>query len=356
MLKKISIIVGVPLVLVGVFLFDTVKDAGAFREIEPHFAGTCSVVEGVVGAEDITIDQSTGFSYISAHDRRAWGQDRTLGGAIYLYRPGSLSTPLVMPHTMDDTLFPHGISLWKNPNGPDRLFVVNHPTAVIDERQETISEVVIFDIVDGTLEHVRTVSTDLPYGLNDVVAIDQDQFYASIDRGSLTPTGRMLESYGRLKRGGIAYGDASGIRKIEGGLIFPNGLQLTPDGQTLFVAETTGERFLEYARDTQTNALTLISETEIDSGLDNLEWDADGNLWIGSHPRAIDFPAHGKDADARSPSQVLKVSFNEEGLEVEEVYLNDGNPLSGSSVGAPYSNGFLIGAVFEPFILDCTTP
>lgn len=210
--------------------------------------------------------------------------------------------------------------------------------------------------MDGTLEHVRTVSTDLPYGLNDVVAIDQDQFYASIDRGSLTPLGRTLEAYGRLKRGGVAYGDASGIRKIEGDLIFPNGIQLSPDGQTLFVAETTGERLLTYARDVDTNALTLISETEIDSGLDNLEWDEDGSLWIGSHPRAIDFPAHGKDATARSPSQVLKVSFDGESLEVEEVYLNDGNPLSGSSVGAPYSKGFLIGAVFEPFILDCAMP
>jgi len=38
---------------------------------------------------------------------------------------------------------------------------------------------------------------------------------------------------------------------------------------------------------------------------------------------------------------------------VEEIYLNDGNPMSGSSVGAAYKDRLLIGSVFEPFILDC---
>ncbi len=353
MLKKLSAVVGMILLLVSIFVVDTIVDAGALKNIKPHFAGTCTMVEGMVGAEDITVDQETGFAYISAHDRRSWGADQNHGGAIYIYRPGSLSAPLAMPHNMDSVLFPHGISLWKNPDGPDRLFVVSHPQVIVEGRKETTSQVVIFDIVDGALEYVRAVKTDLPYSLNDVAAIDADHFYASIDRGSLTPFGRRLEAYGRLKRGGIAYGDTFGIKKVEGGLIFPNGIQLSPDGRNLFVAETTGERLLTYARNPETNALILVSETEIDSGLDNLEWDEDGNLWIGAHPRAIDFPAHGADANARSPSQILKVSFEGEDIIVDEVYLNDGDPLSGSSVAAPHGDRFLIGAVYEPFIMDC---
>lgn len=351
--KKTSIAVGVPVLLLSVFLFDTIRDAGAFRDIKPHFDGTCSVVEGVVGAEDITIDQSSGFAYISAHDRRLWQQDRTVGGAIYLYRPSSLSAPLAMPHNMKGELFPHGISLWKNPDGPDRLFVINHPVALSDGQVRISSQVVIFDIIGGTLKHVRTLETRQPYSLNDVAAVDADSFYASIDRGSLTPLGRALESYGRLRRGGIAYGDATGIRKAVSGLIYPNGVQLSADGRTLYVAETTGERLLAYARDPETGALTLERETEIDSGLDNLEWDANGNLWVGAHPRAIDFPAHSGDAEARSPSQILKVGAVDGDLVVDEIYLNDGNPLSGSSVGALYKDRLLIGSVFEPFILDC---
>lgn len=356
MLKKILITVGVVVLLLGVFIFDTVKDAGYFREIEPHFAGTCSMVEGPVGAEDITIDSVTGTAYISAHNRRAKGDNRE-DGFIYTYAlegaeegQGALT---VMTHNFDGAFYPHGISLWKNPAGPDRLFVVNHPVIKIEDRDEILSEVVVFDVAGSTLRHVRTVKTDGLYSLNDVAAIDGDHFYASIDRGSVTPLGRMLESYGRLKRGGVAYGNTDIITKAAGNLIFPNGIQLSGDGKTLYVAETTGERLLAYERNAETNALSLIAETEIDSGLDNLEWDAEGNLWIGSHPRAIDFLPHGADAANRSPSQVLKVSWQRGELKVEEVYLNDGNPLSGSSVGAPYRNRLLIGAVFEPFFLDC---
>lgn len=353
MLKKILIGTSIVVLGFGVFIADTAIDAGALRDIEPHFGGTCEMINGAVGVEDITIDPSSGLAYLSAHDRRAWSKDRDHEGAIYLYRTGSLAKPLVMPHDMTTPFFPHGISLWKNPTGHDRLFVVNHPHEEKEDRTEILSQVEVFDIVDGSLQHVRTVTPEAPYSLNDVAALDGDRFYASIDRGSLTPTGRMLEAYGRLARGGIAFGDANGIRKAAGDLVYPNGIQVSPDGSTLYVAETTGERLLAFTIDKTTGTLTYQSETEIDSGLDNLEWDKHGDLWIGSHPRAIDFPAHGANAANRSASQVLRVRLDEEEPVVTEVYLNDGNPMSGSSVGAPYKDRLLIGAVFEPFILDC---
>jgi len=48
------------------------------------------------------------------------------------------------------------------------------------------------------------------------------------------------------------------------------------------------------------------------------------------------------------------VSEATSGFGVEEVYLNDGTQLSGSSVAAPVNGRMLIGSVFEPFILDCS--
>lgn len=353
-MRKILIGSGVVVLGLGAFVADTVIDAGILKDIEPHYHGHCDTVRGVVGAEDITIDPDSGFAYISSHDRRTWTETGRADGHIFRYRPGSLARPLPMPHDFKGPFHPHGIALWRDETGPDRLFVVNHPDVADGPLKGRLisSQVEIFDLDAGTLKHVRTVKTEAPYSLNDVVAIGPDSFYATIDKGSETRFGRMLEGYGRLARGGIAYGDKTGMRKLMDGLVYPNGIQW--DGVHLMVAETTGERLLAYKQGLEPTDLRLVAKTDIDSGLDNLEWDTDGNLWIGSHPRAIDFPAHAAESLNRSPSQVLKVTFDGSAFTVLEVYLNDGNPLSGSSVAAPYAQRLLIGSVFEPFMLDCS--
>ena len=86
--------------------------------------------------------------------------------------------------------------------------------------------------------------------------------------------------------------------------------------------------------------------------MDNIELDKEGNLWIGSHPKLLTFTRHAKNSDKFSPSQVFKVSLGDEN-QVEEVYLNDGGELSGSSVAATWENNLLIGPVLEDHFLHC---
>ena len=86
--------------------------------------------------------------------------------------------------------------------------------------------------------------------------------------------------------------------------------------------------------------------------MDNIELDKEGNLWIGSHPKLLTFTRHAKNSDIFSPSQVFKVSLGDEN-QVEEVYLNDGGELSGSSVAATWENNLLIGPVLEDHFLHC---
>ncbi|WP_170829184.1 MULTISPECIES: SMP-30/gluconolactonase/LRE family protein [Pseudoalteromonas] len=336
------------ILLPAIFIMYIVIDSGAFKTIEPHFSGSCKTVTGVVGAEDITIDATSGLAYISSHDRRNWSS----GGGIYMYQTGSYSKPILMPHDIDGTFYPHGISLWKNPNGLDRLFVVNHPPSATENKQRSDSEVIIFEIKENQLKHVKTLKTDSPFSLNDVAAANDSSFYATIDRGSLTRFGRMLEAYGRLAMGGIAYGRGDVITRISGNLVYPNGIQVSRDGKMVYVSESTGKRLLSYTRDEVSGELSLIDEISIDSGLDNIELDADGNLWIGAHPQMYKFLKHSIDQTNRSSSQVLLVNVNN-GMSVDEIYLNNGSPISGSSVGAPYQEHLLIGSVYEPFILDC---
>ena len=86
--------------------------------------------------------------------------------------------------------------------------------------------------------------------------------------------------------------------------------------------------------------------------MDNIELDKEGNLWIGSHPQLLTFTRHAKNSDIFSPSQVFKISLGDNN-QVDEIYLNDGGKLSGSSVAAIWGNNLLIGPVLEDHFLHC---
>jgi arylesterase/paraoxonase len=64
---------------------------------------------------------------------------------------------------------------------------------------------------------------------------------------------------------------------------------------------------------------------------------------------------YSKDPGALSPSQVLKITLNPGGNpRVEEIYMDEGNALSGSSVAAVYGDTMLVGSVFDERFLRCT--
>ena len=51
-IKVALFVIGGLLLVAAGFVVDLVSDAGGFRTVEPHYAGTCRRVEGIVGAED----------------------------------------------------------------------------------------------------------------------------------------------------------------------------------------------------------------------------------------------------------------------------------------------------------------
>ena len=330
------------------WVVDLLMDAGQFKTIKPHFAGKCTQISGIVGAEDITIHPKTNVAYISAVDIRAALIDESTTGSIYRYDLKESKPALIkMSHDHTGGLLPHGISLYLDKNETGSLFVVNHARG-----QHTIE---IFSLVDGRLEHQKTLSSPMIISPNDVLAVGPDRFYFTNDHKYRHGFMRTLEDYGRLELANLVYYDGEAFREVAADFAYPNGVNVSRDGKKLFMIATTELVLHIFNRDVDDGSLEIAETVELGSSGDNIEMAANGDIWIAAHPQILKFVAHAADASKLSPSQVLRVFEKPDGkYQVEEIYLNDGKELSGSSVAAPYGKRFLIGAVFDSKFLDCT--
>ena len=80
-----------------------------------------------------------------------------------------------------------------------------------------------------------------------------------------------------------------------------------------------------------------------------------GDLWVAAFPKVLEFSEHSQNLSHLSPSQVLTVQLGEPSLsgeafpdyKVREVYVNDGQELSGCTTALVYKNRLLMGAVFS---------
>jgi len=349
------------LIIFGVLLFSglvafvgyTVWLAGEFKTIEPHFAGTCKKVDGVVGAEDLVIDHASGVAYLATDDRRAAIAGEPVQGAIWSY---DLNTPDARPVNLTARLeisfHPHGIGLHTGKDGLT-LMVVNHGSGsgVFDGAPDTIEA---FKIEGEILKHTGTTKGDLLRAVNDVQPVGNGKFYATIDHGNPSGFSRMLEDYLRLPLAKVVYYNGKSVRYVADDIRYANGVNISLDGQTVYVAGTTDRLVHVFGRDLASGDLWLKARLDTGTGVDNIDVDDGGALWIGAHPKLLTFVEHSKDATLKSPSQVIRV--DPESGEVVEVMLDDGNLLSGSSVAARYGNRLLVGPVLDPGFLDCVLP
>jgi arylesterase/paraoxonase len=335
--------------LIGAFALRLLWLGGAFTRIAPHFAGTCRLVDGPVGPEDITINQRTGVAYISASDRRALLAAKPVPGAIWSY---DLTAPAAAPVNLTPdagvAFQPHGISLWVEPDGSETLFIINHP---VPGRGWPAHVVEIADLRSGHLQHRATLSDARLVTPNDLVAVGIDRFYLTNTHAHPPGFRQNLETYLQLRGANVLFYGPSGFRVAVADLVFPNGINVSPDGHTVYVATVTKRSVLVYDRDPRSDALTLRGEIPTGSGNDNIEVDAEGTLWIGSHPKLFAVPKHMADPSVPAPAQVLRIAAGT--TKVDEIYLSDGHPTSAASVGARYRDRLLIGQIFGRGFLDC---
>ncbi|MBW1779666.1 MAG: strictosidine synthase family protein [Deltaproteobacteria bacterium] len=350
-LKVAAFIILILLIIIGGFILKTLRDAGEFKTIVPNKMDACHVITGVQSSEDITIHPQTGMAFISSDDRRpSFDGMRGKQGAVFGFDL-SAKDPTLVNLTRDLALefHPHGIGLLVGKGGVDSLFVVNH--------RSDGHFVEIFDIADGKLIHRTSVSGELMHSPNDVIPVGPNAFYVTNDHGNTTRFGRTLEDYLQLARSYVLYYDGDRFRKVAGELAYANGINISHDGKTVYVAATVGGNIYLYHRDAESGSLTLRQVIDLGTGVDNIELDSRGDLWVGAHPRLLTFVQYAKDPNTRSPSQVLLIRLGEAGQHrVEEIYVDEGEPLSGSSVAACFNNTLLVGSVFDDRFLSCHLP
>jgi len=330
--------------LVLILALRTLYHAGSFKSLKPHKPSQETWIKGMMGAEDITIDPATGMALVSSCDRRQVRSGGTAQGAIFQIDASSPTpVPVNLTAGLDLPEFqPHGISLYADPaDGTKWVFAVNH--------RSDGQFVEIFQYTDTALVHSASIQSPEFKSPNDVAGVGKRAFYFTNDHdqsngGSVSS----LKDFLIIGTGQVGYYDGEQAVILDKGIRYANGITASPDGKFLYMAACTDGAIYVYQRE----PFQKIREIECGTGVDNLEWDAEGNLWVGAHPKMLAFLGHAQKAEKRSPSQVLKINLQKpENPQVEEVYLNTGNPLSGSSVAAVYRNRLFIGSVFEDGVL-----
>jgi arylesterase/paraoxonase len=313
--------------------------------LEPHFAGSCTCGRHP-GAEDITIHPRTAVAYISRPPPLLLAGGHARGG-LYAYDL-SADSPQAQNLTPDagQDFHPHGLSLYVGEDGKDALYVINHAGG-----RHTIE---IYDLVGGGLSKRETLSDPLMVSPNDLVAVGRDRLYVTNDHGSPRGFSRQLEAYLRRSIANVVFYDGERFVEAASGLRYPNGVNVSRDGMTLYVASTTGGTVFAFHIDPGSGSLRNRRSIAIGSGVDNIEVDQQGDLWIGAHPKLLTFVRHAGDASRLSPSQVIRVGDPDAGApRVDEILLSLGGDLSGSSVASVQGDRLLVGSVMDDGILDC---
>jgi arylesterase / paraoxonase len=351
-MKKVGFGVLIAIVALGLFALRTVWRSGSFKTITNNFSGSVQKMEGIVGGEDIAIDQQTGVAYVSSDDRWASALYRQpVKGAIFslnlndsLPQPKNLTTDFAQPD-----FHPHGISFYTAEDGTKWLFVVNH--------RENVQAIEIFEINGDTLNHLQSISHEAIISPNDVVAIGKREFYFTNDHNEPPSGWRAFKDILTIGTGNVCFFDGTSVEVFDDGLKYANGINKSPDGKRIYVAVPSDLKILIYDRDLSTGALTKSDEIVTGTGVDNIDVDEEGNLWVGCHPQLLKFLSHAKEEAALSPSEIIKLTNLGNGkFEQQTIYMNDGSEISGSSVGAVYKDKLLIGPVFERHILVAELP
>jgi arylesterase/paraoxonase len=340
-LKKTLLLIFLVLI---VFIVHVVVSTGYFRTIENTFDGEVVKKITLAGAEDITVSIENGFALISATARKKLPvEEEEFGGLYFMDLKTEVYSLKKLTVDFKKSFAPHGLSMLKTTDSTFKVMTVNHTP-----QGESLE---IFHLENETLTHTTSLIDDLIYSPNDVVMIDENRFYFTNDHKYTDGLGRLLEDYGGLSVSTIIYFDGENYTEVANNIAYANGINYDSKRKLLFVASPRKFLIKVYAKNDD-GSLNFIEDIDCGTGVDNIEFDSDGILWIGAHPNLLRFASYAKGAKATAPSEIIKINYRgKNDYSIDIVYLNDGSEMSASTVAAPYKDMVISGNVMDAHFL-----
>ena len=124
---------------------------------------------------------------------------------------------------------PHGMSHWVAKGGEMIIYIINHC------RNGDTVDSFIYDPTKTSLKFRRSFQNPLYHDLNNLVLVDLDEFYVTVDHYFQTGFGRAMELHLRLPVGQVLYVNGKGsdetVKVAIDGIKYPNGIAKSNDGR-----------------------------------------------------------------------------------------------------------------------------
>lgn len=348
--KRIGWVLASLILVLLLFTLEFMRFGGQFTALPTATPGPCSRIALTASAEDIQIDRSRGIAYLSALDRRGLVEGNDVQGDILqLDLNDGSATPVSALAARPSDFRPHGMSLYRMGDGMQRLFVISHPAG-------GGHSIEIFEQVGGgPFQPVASIRHPLLLSPNAIVAVGPEQFYVANDKGATNVLQRASEFGLRRGMSKLVYFDGQDMRIVADGLKSAVGLGISPDGLRLYAAETLGKRLAVYRRNAGTGELVFDKHVPIAGSPDNVNVDAEGEVWVAVHARLLDLVRNFGDAGHASPTQIVRYVETDK-RPLQTVYAQDGREISAGSVGAVSNGTLLIGSITDRTVLRCRLP
>ena len=338
---KITVLVGIALFIV--FIANILISTGVFRTIENKFEGKIIKKIALPGAEDITVSLVDSFALISSTNRKQYPPKEDERGGLYLMDliSGDYNT-IPLTSEFPEAFAPHGISMIKT-GSATTVMAVNHT--------QSGHSIEVFTLHDKQLTSERSLTHNSMVSPNDIVLVGENRFYFTNDHKYTHGIGRLFEDYAGLSLSNVVYFDGENYQEVANGIAYANGINVDTKRNLLYVASP--RKFLVKIYSMNNNGtLNFIEDIPCGTGVDNIELDTNGKLWIGGHPNLLRFAAYAKGKKETSPSEIITIDYH--GLNdyiIEQIYLDDGSGMSSSSVAAPFGELIITGNVKDDHFL-----
>jgi len=134
---------------------------------------------------------------------------------------------------------------------------------------------------------IKTFKHALMISPNEIVMIDENRFYFTNDHKYTRGFGKFIEEYAGLTIANVVYFNGKDYREVANKIAYAKDINYDQKRNLTYIASVGGFFVKAYSKN-EDGSLLLIEDIPCEIGVDNIEIDQSGNLWIGAHPNLLD--------------------------------------------------------------------